>query len=549
MLSVGLSVSAEEAMTKEQAKVKARELIEIFSNSTELEVYEEYGRGNWFALEEYLTDQIYNNPFIYEDWYDIWEKSTDDYSYVDSAVQNLAAYASEKKGVYGLSFVVENEKIVVFAASYGSPAREAGIVPGAVLVSYGETAVPEAATQEDLLAFQNFVSEADALPLTVLLPTGETKAVTITRADFSEDAVIEDVLIEDGTAYIIVPSFNDKTDEYFASAYKKAEEAGVKSIIIDLRTNTGGYLTPAYNMINMIVPEKLPMYYEKHSSNLSIATTDGLGSKTWRPDIVCLTSKTTASAAELFAGVLQYHGYARLVGESTYGKGSGQSMVELTNGNDVVVTSFYTYLPNGRSWEGKGLTPDYVITDDPATEADEVLTYAYSYVDGEGTVVEEPGYYGYVYYLKKDDEPDFIDTFANLQRMKRDGVKEPVRFTYVSSGGMKMIVNTDDAYAAGNIKYYFGIYGDQSKTAEEILKKEGSLPEKARVIMTAIAGEYGFAPTISLKMADKPEYFYYYDSLEDTYTAFEPPYVYEDGVLRFNIEVGGIIIASPVEIK
>ncbi|MDR0987501.1 MAG: hypothetical protein LBL98_07415 [Ruminococcus sp.] len=544
MLSVSFGVSAE-GMTKEEAKAKARELIELYSYSSEYEIFDEYGRGNWFALEDFLTNQIYNNNFVYEDWYDIWKKSVDDYSYVNSTVTNIASYATEKKGMFGLAANLENGSLVVQAVSNGSPAMKAGIVVGSVILSYGDVTVPETAAAEDLTAFQNYFAGVDTAPITVKLPTGEALTATITRADFVEDEVMEDITIVGDTAYMIIPSFNLNSDEYFARGYKKAEEAGVKSIIFDLRTNTGGYVMPCYNMLNTIIPEKLPMYYDKYARSIATSTSDGLGSKTWRPDIVCLTTGNTASAAESFAGTLQYHGYARIVGEKTYGKSVLQDMLSLSDGNVLVLTTAEGFLPNGKSWQGKGLTPDYVIKDDLTTHTDEVLDFAYNYVDGKGTEVEEPGYYSYIYYLKEDSEPEFLDTFAAIKQLK---LAKPTRITYVSKNGMKMIVDADDAYGAANLYNYFGIYSDQSSSAEKILKEKG-LPEKARVIMTATEGDYGFAPTVSFKMADKPTHFYYYDSVKNSYTEFEPPYVYEDGVLRFNIETGGIIIASPEEIK
>jgi hypothetical protein len=133
--------------------------------------------------------------------------------------------------------------------------------------------------------------------------------------------------------------------------------------------------------------------------------------------------------------------------------------------------------------------------------------------------------------------------------MKAAGLDKPVRFTFVSSNGMKMTVDAEKAYEAAKINNYFGIYGDQSTSAEAILKKDGVIPEKARVIMTAWEYDYGFMPTISLEMADKPEYFYYYDSVNDTFTEFQPAYVYENGAVRFTVDAGGIIIASPEVIK
>jgi carboxyl-terminal processing protease len=548
VLSLSVSVHAEDELTKDQAKARAREIIELFNASSEYEIYDEYNRGNWYALEDYLANQIYINPQIYNDWYSIWYQTTDAYSGLFTPTQYDNQNGSEKKGMYGISITSENGFIVIAAVSHGSPAKEAGIVPGSIIISYDDVIAPENATGSDVTDLQTYLGSVDTVLLKLKLPTGETKEYTVSPGDFDEDSVIDEMTITDGVAYMIIPAFNENTDERFAAMYKKAEEAGVKSIIFDLRGNGGGFIITCYNMINLIIAEKLPMYLDVEQSYFSIATTDGLGSKSWRPDIVCLTDNNTASAAELFAGVLKYHGYARLVGGQTYGKGIGQNNLELSGGNILSITALRTYLPNGYNWNGVGLKPTVAISDDPTTAADEVLDYAYTYVDGVGAKVTEPGYYSYTYNLRDDEEYVTLETFAYLKQMKAAGLAEPVRFTFVSSNGMKMIVDADKAYDAANVYSYFGIYGDQSASAETILKKD-RLPEKARVIMTVWDYDYGFSPTISLEMADKPEYFYYYDSINDVYTEFKPAYEYEDGVLRFTVSTGGIIIASPEAVK
>ncbi|MDR0974369.1 MAG: hypothetical protein LBL80_01615 [Ruminococcus sp.] len=546
-LSLSVTLSAEE-ITKEQAKAYAHEILELYDVSSVNENFDEYGRGNWYALEDYLTDAIYKDPNVYADWYEIWKQSTDENSRLNSTTYLEETYEGAKKGKFGITFTVKDGEIYVPNAVYMSPAEEAGIVNGSVLISYEGIEVPSPATEQDFNAMSTVMSEEETLEITLRLPNGELKDYSIPRGDFDEDAITDKLDITGDTGYIIVPSFNAGTDERFIETYKKAEEAGLKNIIIDLRNNLGGFTDTCYNMLNAVIPEKLPTFFYTSSTAISITTSDGLGSKDWRPDIVILVNDETASAAEQFAGVLQYYGYARLVGEQTYGKAIGQNNITLSNGKILSVTALEGYLPDGSTWQNKGLTPDKVLKDDLTTEADEVLDYAYSYVDGEGTTVEQPDSYSYTYYLGTDTEREALATFAYIRQMRGMGLDMPVRFTYVSSNGMAMTVDADKAYDAAQIYYYFGILGDQSASAEKILKGAW-LDEDARVIMTAWTGDFGFTPTLSVAAAKEPKYFYYYDSVAETLTPFEPAYTYTDGRLRFNIDKGGIIIVSPDELS
>jgi carboxyl-terminal processing protease len=550
ILSLSIGVSAEDKMpTKAEAKEMAHELIELFNASSAYELFDDSDSGNWYALEDYLSNQIYMNPKIYDDWFYLWSQSVDTYSNLYVTEELRANYEGEKSGMFGISILAEDGFIKIVSVAYGSPAEKAGILSGAKVISYDDVTVPENATSADSKTLMSYIAGVDTISFKLKLPTGETKDFTITRGEYNEDAIMEEMTITDGTAYLIIPTFNNGVDETFAKMWQKAEDEGAKSVIIDLRNNGGGYVDICYNMLNTVIPEKLPIYYDDTRDGFQIATSDGLGSKTWRPDIVILVSENTASAAEQFAGTLKYHGYARLVGETTYGKGIGQFHIDLSNGKTLAVTAMKGYLPNGYTWNGTGLKPTVAMKDDINTAADEVLDYAYTYVDGVGAKPAEADYYGYTYNLPSDISPTPLNTFAYIKQMRAAGLDKPVRFTLVSSNGMKMIVDAEKAYEAAYINNYFGIYGDQSVSAEAILKKSGNLPEKGRVIMTAWEGDYGFTPTLSLEMADAPKYFYYYDSVNDVFTEFKPAFEYEDGVLRVAIRTGGIIIATPEAVK
>jgi hypothetical protein len=456
-LSLSVSAYAEESdiITKEQANTYARELIDMFNNSTELEMFEGDTAGTWYAFVPYLADLLYKNPDAYYDIYDAWKVGTDPYS-----------------GLYNAERFDENY--------------------------------------------------------------------------VSNDEEVLDITLDGTVGYLKINDIRDKTAVKFNEAYDNALESGMKSIIIDLRDNPGGLADPAFDMLNHIIPEILPTYTFIQKHEISFAYSDGFGDKTRRPDIVILINKETGSAAELFAAVLQYHGYARVIGETSYGKGIGQANVTLNDEVMLAVTALYIALPDGSTWNEVGVTPDFEVKDDPATEADEVLDYANRIVDGIGHTVREPSYLTFNIPLAKDDDYINLNAFALIKHNEDEFVK-PIRYSFLSSNGVKMTVDPLEVYQAAFTEYYFGVYADQSESAKNILRQEG-LPETAEVIMTVAEGDLRFTATIAAPMENEPKYFYYYDSVNDKYTQFKPASSYSDGVIRFNIKKGGIIVLSPTEI-
>jgi hypothetical protein len=389
----------------------------------------------------------------------------------------------------------------------------------------------------------------------VFLPEAGGAIINGINGGDSNSKTAEQCIVRGKTGIIAIKAFTDDTDEQFIKAYESARKSGVTSVIIDLRGNGGGVVESAYNILNHIIPEQIPLYTTVEKERTTVAFSEGQGSlsQKWNPDLLILTDKNTASAAEIITAVLRFNGYARVIGEQSYGKGVGEYYIRLTIGDYLAVTAQRFFLPDGSTWHGTGFTPDAVKTDDVKTGADEVLEYALTVADGIGNMDRETDNDSFAVTVNLSDIDSIgdtrIETLATFASVMRQRLDKPLRFTYKSSNGVRLIVDANKAFEAAHDEYAFGIYGSQSETAGKILKDGGRVDENAVVLVTVQSGEYGFSPTVAVDTETAAEYFYYYDSVNDSFTEFLPAHDYDNGVLRFNIKRGGIIVASESAIE
>ena len=152
----------------------------------------------------------------------------------------------------------------------------------------------------------------------------------------------------DNIGYIKVSKFGRTTYNEFITAIAKLKQKGCSSFIIDLRSNTGGYMEAAVNMINEFMPEgSLIVYTEGKSFPRSDVYANGTGTCKDAP-IVVLTDEISASASEIFSGAIQDNDRGLIIGRRTYGKGLVQSPIKLTDGSEIRLTIARYYTPSGR---------------------------------------------------------------------------------------------------------------------------------------------------------------------------------------------------------
>jgi carboxyl-terminal processing protease len=541
---------------RNMAREQAVEIIELFELSTYFELLDGEGAGNWFALVDYLTEAILNDAELYGKLSGIWEDSIDKYSALYEPGSFDASYSTYKEDQPGLLFDFETDVLTIWSTEDNSPARVAGIVDHSIVLEWNGVKASENMMDDFYALSRSYFENDSTLNLKLQLPDGTVKDYVVVGADYDSDAAsgICDVSEDGNTGYIAVRNgFNEDTHEKFAKAWKAAEDAGVRSVIIDLRDNGGGFTTTLAAMLNTVLPARMPTYSMFSKNELKLVYANG--ESKFSPDIVILTNEYTASAAEVFTSTLRYYGLARSIGTTTYGKGIGQSNMDLSNGKTLSITSLRIAAPDGSTYNLEGIAPDVEITDDPATETDEVLDFAYGYVDHAGVTLKEPEIFRYTFTLPYDRFSLPTSALGAAKRTANElGV--PVILTFISSDGTKMTVDVDTAYEAGLPLYLFGIDKEASDALKAELTGSGKISEQAIVMKTADPlpfddrfygrGDYGFPVTITTTVEFEPQYFYRYNDGE--YIEFKPNFTYEDGKLRFVTNKGGAIIITAKKI-
>lgn len=276
-----------------------------------------------------------------------------------------------------VSQTVDPKQFVVVRVYEGSPAEEAGMLPGDLLYRVNGIDI----TQMDLdYIVTNMIkgTSGSSLDITVLRD-GEEVTLTCERRAV-ETPTVASKMLEDNIGYVILAQFTKAGQNQFEDAVEQLLDEGMQKLIIDLRGNPGGDVEVATGLLDYILPDNLTQFTEgkeefEQGKTLFVYMEDKNGkTNAWYAKdgkelsipIVILVDENSASAAELFSGALRAYGKASLVGTTTFGKGIAQTTFPLSDGSAIEFTTENYYLPNGVSIHKKGLTPD---VEEPLDEA------------------------------------------------------------------------------------------------------------------------------------------------------------------------------------
>jgi len=181
-------------------------------------------------------------------------------------------------------------------------------------------------------------------------------------------------MLEGGIGYIEITEFQSKTDEQFEEMVEGLINQGAKGLIVDVRANPGGLLDSVVNLLDYVLPEGLLVYVEDKYGNRDEYTSD---SACIDIPMVVLVDENSASASEIFAGALKDYEYATLVGTTTYGKGIVQSVIPLSDGDAMKITTAKYFTPDGNYIHEVGIEPDVVVEYEYTGPTDKVYDRKY----------------------------------------------------------------------------------------------------------------------------------------------------------------------------
>ncbi len=234
-----------------------------------------------------------------------------------------------------------------------NPAREVGILAGDILYKVDGEEVYSLSTEEISKKVRG--EEGTEVEVTVVRD-GEEKTFKMTRETINNvSAYVE---YSGKTAIVTVTRFDEDTGTKVQGFANEFKNKGVEKVILDLRGNSGGYVSAAKDLLSLWIDNDVILIQKsKHSGDSEEKSSSGKAILKDMKTIV-LVNGSTASASEITAGALQDYDKATIVGEKTYGKGVVQNLYNLSNSTTLKVTTAEWYTPNERSINQTGITPD-----------------------------------------------------------------------------------------------------------------------------------------------------------------------------------------------
>ena len=311
-------------------------------------------------------------------------QSLDPYSayMTPTTFKNMQTETRGEFGGLGIEVSMESGVVKVISPMADTPAERAGIKSGDYIVKINETQVQGKSLMDAVKLMRGPVGTSIKL---TIRRKGVKKAIefNVKRQVIEVRSVDAKIIGEkENIGYLRLKSFNENSDDQLIKKIKNFEKLkNITGYIIDIRNNPGGLLTQAISITDFFLDdgEIVSTKGRKTSETRRFFARKGDGTK-GKP-IIVIINNGSASASEILAGALKDHKRAIILGESTYGKGSVQSIIPLRNGGGMRLTISKYYLPSGKSISDVGVTPDiYVKENENAfiinTETDNQLKYA-----------------------------------------------------------------------------------------------------------------------------------------------------------------------------
>jgi carboxyl-terminal processing protease len=283
-------------------------------------------------------------------------------SFLDpESYREMQVETSGSFGGLGIEITIRDDQLTVVAPIEGTPAYRAGIQPGDRIIKIEGLATKDMTLVDAVKKMRG--------------PKGTKVTITIQREGAKEPqdvSVVREIIqvqsiktseIEPGFGYIRIRQFQERTAKDMGAGLEKLEKTGrLAGLVLDLRNNPGGLLTSAVEVSEQFLGDgKLVVYTEGRVPRTNMRFVAHARQPNTRVPIVVLVNQGSASASEIVAAALQDHGRAVVLGTRTFRKGSVQSIIPLSDGSGLRLTTAMYFTPKGRAIHEQGITPDVVV--------------------------------------------------------------------------------------------------------------------------------------------------------------------------------------------
>lgn len=315
-------------------------------------------------IEDRYVDTVQINELVEDAMPQILKELDPHSSYIPAS--QLDAINSELQGSFGgvgIMFNVINDTVRVNKITVNGPSYQSGIVAGDRIVEINDTIYAGKSIDSNSI-IKKLKGEIGTKVKIGVIHKGE-KAISryiITRGSVPVKSIDVAYMVDKDFGYLRINKFGETTYPELLIALAKLNQANCKGLIVDLRSNTGGYMEPAIQMVNEFLPKnRLIVYTQGKKVPRENFSSNGTGSNPNIP-LVILVDENSASSSEIFTGAIQDNDRGTIVGRRTFGKGLVQQPIEFSDGSAIRLTIARYYTPSGRSIQKpyqKGKEGDY----------------------------------------------------------------------------------------------------------------------------------------------------------------------------------------------
>ena len=270
----------------------------------------------------------------------------------------------------GIELSIEDEQVVVIAPFDGSPAAQAGIRSGDIIVTIDGVPVNTSTLADTIGRMRG--SEGSAVKIGIMREGNSEPMVFTLKRQRVELHSVKAEMLEPGYAYVRISQFSETTGDDLNAALKEQRKRNgtpLKGLVLDMRDNPGGVLEAAVAVADTFLDSGVIVTAKGRTPDSKFEMDATPGDALNGAPIIVLVNGGSASAAEIVAGALKDQHRAKLMGRTTFGKGSVQTIIPLSDDRAVKLTTSLYYTPSGVSINHRGIAPDIELERDPKLPA------------------------------------------------------------------------------------------------------------------------------------------------------------------------------------